>query len=129
MFWWFAKKGFHCDQRVNQHTVVSSCVDEDVLDLCCFSGSFSFNAKSATGIDSSADAISSANDNAIVNSLQDTCTFTQDDAEDWMKKWIEEQKHFDTIKLDTPKLAPTLSSIFYVKHSDLSFSMEYLCNN
>ena len=84
------KIGFCCDQHANQQTIDSSCADEVVLDPCCFSGSFSFNAKSATCIDSNADTMSSANDNAIVNSLQETCTFVQADVEDCMKKWIEE---------------------------------------
>ena len=44
------------------------------------------------GFDSNDDETSSANDNFIVNSLQDTCTFEQADVGDHMKKCIEEQK-------------------------------------
>ena len=63
----------------------------------------------------------SVNYNAIVNSLQCMCTFVQADVEYHMKKCIEEQKHFDVIMLDPPKLAITLSSIFQTNHSALYF--------
>ena len=79
------KVGFCYDQRENQQTFTSLCADKDALDLCCFSGSFSFNAKTLACIDSNTDAASSANDNAIANSLQDTCTFAQADVEECVK--------------------------------------------
>ena len=107
------KTGFCCDQRANQQTVVFLCADEDVLDSCCFSGSFSFNAKSAAGINSNADSMPSANDNDIANSLQDSCSFAQAGVEDCAKKCAEEQARFYAITLHPPKLAPALSSIFH----------------
>ena len=77
MFWWGTKTVFHCDQHMNQQAVASSSSDKDALGSCCFCESFSFNAKSAIGIDSNANAISSTNDNDVVNSSQDMCTFAQ----------------------------------------------------
>ena len=47
---------------------------------------------------------------------QDMCAFEEADVEDCMKKCAEEQKHFDVIMLDPPKLAPTLSSNFHTKN-------------
>ena len=65
------KIGVCCDQCANQQAVASLCDDKDVLESCYFSGSFSFNSKSAAGINSNFDATSSENDNAIANLLQD----------------------------------------------------------
>ena len=84
MLWWCAKTGFYCDQQVNQQTVASSCADEDVLDSCYFSRRVSFDSKSAVGIDSNDDGMSSTNDNIIANSFKCTCTFTQAGFEDHM---------------------------------------------
>ena len=67
--------------------------------------------------------------NAIVNLLQETFMFAQADVEDHVKKCMEDQTHCDTITLDPPKLATTLSSIFHTNHSALYFSMECLCDN
>lgn len=112
------KTGFYCDQRDNRFNLAQKCESKRVLDLCCYNGGFALNAmihggaKSCIGVDSSQDAIDSANANAELNNLDlNSIQFIKDDIADYMKKAADEEREFDVIVLDPPKLAPTATAL------------------
>lgn len=112
------KTGFYCDQRDNRLMVAELCKNKRVLDLCCYNGGFALNAMirgaaaSATGVDSSQDAVDAATANAELNSLSEMdVSFVKDDISAFMKSGIEAEDEYDVIVLDPPKLAPSLSSL------------------
>lgn len=110
------KTGFYCDQRENRLMVAELCKDKRVLDLCCYNGGFALNAMirggaaSATGVDSSQDAVDAATANAQLNELEDKdISFVKDDISTFMKIAIQANDEYDVVVLDPPKLAPSLS--------------------
>jgi 23S rRNA G2069 N7-methylase RlmK/C1962 C5-methylase RlmI len=111
------KTGFYCDQRDNRLMVAQYCQDKRVLDLCCYNGGFALNAMVqgaayCVGVDSSQDAIDAATANAMENCFDSTkISFVRDDIAAYMKSAMDEEKEFDVIVLDPPKLAPNLSSL------------------
>lgn len=38
------KTGFYADQRENRHLISTISKDQKVLDVCCYTGGFAFNA-------------------------------------------------------------------------------------
>jgi len=112
------KTGFYCDQRENRLMIAQLCENKRILDLCCYNGGFALNAiirgsaASATGVDSSQDAVDAAIENASLNGLDaKKISFMRDDIATFMKTAIEDEEEYDVIVLDPPKLAPSLSSL------------------
>ena len=111
------KTGFYCDQRENRRMVAELCAGKRVLDLCCYNGGFALNAVmrgsalSATGVDSSQDAVDAATKNAELNGCSAKTTFVRDDVANFMRSAMEEGEEYDAIVLDPPKLAPSVSSL------------------
>ena len=112
------KTGFYCDQRDNRaqlRSLVSA--DDDVLDVCCYTGGFALNAaaggaRSVLGIDSSAAAVAAAERNAALNNLSgDQITFEKWDMMDFMHDAVREGRSFSVVILDPPKLAPSRKSL------------------
>ncbi len=112
------KTGFYCDQRENRLMFAELCDNKRILDLCCYNGGFALNAiirghaASATGVDSSQDAVDAAIENASLNGVDaKKISFVRDDIAAFMKTAIEGAEEYDVIVLDPPKLAPSLSSL------------------
>lgn len=111
------KTGFYCDQRENRRMVAELCAGKRVLDLCCYNGGFALNAVmrgsalSATGVDSSQDAVDAATKNAELNGCSAKTTFVRDDVANYMRCTMEKGEDYDVIVLDPPKLAPSVSSL------------------
>jgi len=112
------KTGFYCDQRENRLMIAQLCENKRILDLCCYNGGFALNAiirgsaASATGVDSSQDAVDAAIENASLNGLDaKKISFVRDEIATFMKTAIEDEEEYDVIVLDPPKLAPSLSSL------------------
>jgi 23S rRNA (cytosine1962-C5)-methyltransferase len=69
------KTGFYLDQRLNRRAIAGYCQGHEVLDLCCYSGSFALNAlkhggaTAALGVDSAEPAIALARRHAELNGL------------------------------------------------------------
>lgn len=105
------KTGFYCDQRENRLRVRELAAGKNVLDCFCYSGGFALNAalggaRSVTGVDSSATAVSMARENARLNQLEDT-NFQCCKVEEFLKS----ASGYDLIVLDPPKLAPTRGTL------------------
>ncbi len=109
------KTGFYVDQRENRLFISQISKGKDILDICCYSGGFSIQAArggatSVTGVDSSQAAIDLAQRNATLNGLN-TCTFVKQDASKFMDESIGQERQWDIVILDPPKLAPTRKSL------------------
>lgn len=80
------KTGFYFDQRDNRAFLKPYFKDKVVLDLYSYSGAFGINAalggaSAVWGVDSSAQAIEYANQNAELNGVKNICEYRKDDAE------------------------------------------------
>ncbi|GJP47164.1 hypothetical protein CLOM_g6391 [Closterium sp. NIES-68] len=88
-----------------------------VLDLCCYSGGFAINAALAgaadvTAVDSSPSALSLAAANVALNGLPPSAVrFERADISAFMQHAVAEQRQWDLVVLDPPKLAPTRKSL------------------
>lgn len=102
------KTGFFCDQRDNRKLLASYCRDRTVLDLCCYSGGFSVQAKrlgearEVTGVDLDESALALARSNAALNQVR--VNFVQSDAFGYMRDMLQNGRQYDVVVLDPPKL-------------------------
>jgi 23S rRNA (cytosine1962-C5)-methyltransferase len=105
------KTGFYLDQRDNRAAAARYVSGHRVLDMFCYGGGFGLaalklgGAKSVHGVDVSASAITLAEANAELNSVADYCRFEKTKAFDALERLAAEEKTFDTVILDPPKLA------------------------
>lgn len=107
------KTGFYLDQRLNRLRLRELANDKEILDCFCYTGGFTVNAlaggaKSATSIDSSAEALVLAKQNLELNDLAvEKTNFVEGDVFQLLRKFRDEHRSFDMIILDPPKFAPT----------------------
>ena len=103
------KTGFFCDQRDNRLRFARLCQDATVLDLCCYTGGFSLCAKQiggareVTGVELDEAAVALARENANLNQLR--ADFVYADAFTYMRQMLANERTFDAVVLDPPKLA------------------------
>ncbi|KAJ6802171.1 uncharacterized protein M6B38_179190 [Iris pallida] len=106
------KTGFYADQRENRHLISLISKGQKVLDVCCYTGGFAFNAahggaSSVIGIDSSLPALELAKENVLLNELDPAkISFLREDASEFMKRAASRNESWDVVVLDPPKLAP-----------------------
>ncbi|XP_050371240.1 uncharacterized protein LOC126789194 [Argentina anserina] len=106
------KTGFYADQRENRKFISTISRNQNVLDICCYSGGFALNAArggavNVTGVDSSLGAIELAEENIALNSMDPgLISFVKEDASAFMKGAISRNESWDIVILDPPKLAP-----------------------
>ncbi|MCX7115995.1 MAG: class I SAM-dependent rRNA methyltransferase [Gammaproteobacteria bacterium] len=102
------KTGLFLDQRDNHQRIASYAQGARVLDLYTYTGGFALHAAKANAafvraIDSSAQAIERAQENALLNQVEQI---------EWIKGDAREYLHqagdFDIVILDPPKLAPSM---------------------
>lgn len=137
------KSGFFCDQRENRLRIQKYAKDAVVLDLCCYTGSFTLHALKAGA--ASVDAFDSSNDAvhrvlANVNLNVELGTVPKDSRE---RVSATKADVFDTLRtipsdkynmiiLDPPKLAKTQKALEEAKkaYKDLNrLAMEKIKNN
>ena len=105
------KTGFYLDQRNNRQHARTHARGRDMLDGFCYSGGFALNAlaggaRSVTAMDSSADALGLARENAERNRLAGV-NWIEGDVFQLLRKFRDAGKQFDLVVLDPPKFAPT----------------------
>ena len=105
------KTGYYLDQRDNHLFLRRIAHGRAVLDCFCYSGGFALNAikggaKWVTAIDSSGPALAAARDNAELNNLPQA-EWIEGDVFQTLRQFRDQNRHFDIIVLDPPKLAPT----------------------
>jgi 23S rRNA G2069 N7-methylase RlmK/C1962 C5-methylase RlmI len=96
------KTGFYADQRENRAYVAGTANGRRVLDLCCYSGGFALaaakaGAAQALGVDSSGKAIALARANAALNGLEGSCSFVEDDIEDFLRDAVGDGEQWDMV--------------------------------
>jgi 23S rRNA (cytosine1962-C5)-methyltransferase len=107
------KTGFYIDQRDNRRKVGELAVGREALNCFCYTGGFTLNllaggARSVLSIDSSAEALASAQVNLAANDLaEDRAEWLEADVFQALRKLRDQARSFDLIVLDPPKFAPT----------------------
>ncbi len=105
------KTGFFCDQRDNRRKLAEFCSGKSVLDACCYTGGFALQAKvlggaaEVTGVDLDEQAIAVARENAKLNRAQ--IRFVHADAFAYMRDMQRNERRYDVVVLDPPKLIRT----------------------
>jgi 23S rRNA (cytosine1962-C5)-methyltransferase len=111
------KTGFYLDQRENRKKIQAYVDQADVLNLFSFSGGFAVTAlkagaKSVVNVDSSADALGLARENLRRNDLPiNAADFVEADVFAYLRQLRAEQRTFDVIIADPPKLAQSQSQL------------------
>lgn len=114
------KTGFFCDQRDNRRRcaeLLKSIPEARVMDAFCYSGGFGLaalvhgNAKRVTFVDTSEAALHLAQANAELNSCSNRSEFVQGKALHIMRDAHNEDRQYDAIVLDPPKLAKNRGSL------------------
>jgi len=111
--WTGQKTGAFLDQRENRR-FAGTIARGRALDCFTYHGSFALhlarNAAHITALDSSAQALARAADNAALNGLENI-SFVEVDAFDYLREREKEGARFDTIVLDPPAFAKTRASL------------------
>ena len=110
------KTGYFLDQQDNRFAIRHIVKNADVLGAFCYTGSFEisaahYGAKSVLGLDISQSAIDMCNKNAVLNGLENICTFECVNAFDVLKTMSKEERRWDVVMLDPPSFAKSRSSI------------------
>jgi 23S rRNA (cytosine1962-C5)-methyltransferase len=110
------KTGFFLDQKYNRDAIKKLCKDAEVLDCFTHTGSFALNAglagaKSVIGIDASELGVKQAEENAILNNLQETVHFKCGDVFELLPEYEQQNKKFDVIILDPPAFTKSRNSV------------------
>lgn len=103
------KTGFYLDQRANRARVAAYCPGAEVLNVFCYTGAFGVyaaggGARSCVNLDSSADALSLAEENLALNEYP-PCESIRGDAFQVLRELEREGRTFDVVILDPPKFA------------------------
>lgn len=111
------KTGLFIDQRENHQRIAALAKGKRVLDLYTYTGGFALHAAKAgaakvVAVDSSAQAIEQAQQNAIINQLQDKIEFMEADA----RNYLTQAGEFDIVILDPPKLVPSMQHLQRAKN-------------
>ena len=111
------KTGFYLDQRENRQKIQAYVRNAEVLNLFAYTGGFAVaalraDAKSVVNVDSSADVLQLAQENVRLNGLPASASgFVAADVFSYLRKLRAEQRTFDVIIADPPKLAQTQGQI------------------
>lgn len=110
------KTGFFLDQQDNRRAIQHIVQDADVLGAFCYTGSFEimaghYGARSVLGLDISQNAIDMCNKNAMLNGLENICSFACVNAFDVLKEWSKEGKQWDVVMLDPPSFTKSRANI------------------
>jgi 23S rRNA (cytosine1962-C5)-methyltransferase len=111
------KTGFYLDQRENRKIIREYVVDRDVLNCFSYTGGFALNAlkahaKQVTSIDSSEKAIKLGEQNLEINHIDSSkAVWINGDVFKELRNYRDRNVQFDTIIMDPPKFAPTVSQV------------------
>ncbi len=110
------KTGYFLDQKYNREAIKKLCKGVDVLDCFTHTGSFALNAglagaKSVLGVDASELGIKQAEDNAILNGLENTVHFQCADVFELLPELERQNRKFDVIILDPPAFTKSRNSV------------------
>lgn len=113
--------GLFFDQRDNRGRVQTECQGHEVLNLFCYTGSFSVaaglgKAARVTSVDSSGQALKRVDHNLRLNVLpQEQHRLLRADARNWLRRAERRDQRFDWIILDPPSFSSQASDTFSVE--------------
>jgi 23S rRNA (cytosine1962-C5)-methyltransferase len=101
------KTGWYYDQRDNRAFLAGLVKNKSMLDAYCYTGGFAIAAARAgandvTGIDSSAPALSLAEDAAAANTVTKQCRFLKADVFEELERLSAKCERFDMVAADPP---------------------------
>ena len=101
------KTGYFLDQQDNRKAIQHIVKGADVLGVFTYTGTFEihaayYGAKNVLGLDISENAVAQANDNAILNRVNNICRFEVANAFDLLILWVKEGRQYDVVMLDPP---------------------------
>lgn len=110
------KTGWYLDQRANRKAAARLAGGKTVLDVFCNQGGFGIacalaGAKSVLAVDSSAEALSAARKNAVLNGVADRMETLEANAFDSLRALEKEGRGFDMVILDPPAFAKNRASV------------------
>ena len=110
------KTGWFCDQRENRLAAAGLAAEADVLDVFCHTGAFDTHAalrgaRSVEGLDVSQDALELAREHAVLNKVDDRCSYQVADAFDEMRRLEGRGRHYDVVMLDPPAFARSRQAV------------------
>ncbi len=110
------KTGFFLDQKYNRLAIQRLCKDARVLDCFTHTGSFALNAgiagaKEVIGVDASDLGCRQAEENAVLNHLQDRVSFLCADVFELLPEMEEKGELFDVVILDPPAFTKSRNSV------------------
>lgn len=110
------KTGYFLDQQDNRRELKNIVKGAEVLEVFCYTGTFSvhaayYGAKKVLGVDISENAVNQARRNAELNGLQDICSFEPMNAFDILKTWSKEKRQYDVVILDPPAFTKSRENI------------------
>lgn len=110
------KTGFFLDQKYNRLAIQKLCRGKRVLDCFTHTGSFALNAavagaREVLGVDASELGIAQARENAALNGVSDTVTFTCADVFELLPELEKKGEKFDVVILDPPAFTKSRSSV------------------
>ncbi len=110
------KTGWFCDQRQNRLEAAMLAPKADVLEVFCHTGAFGIHAAlagaaSVEGLDVGEEALASARRHAVLNRVEDRCTYRQADAFDEMRRLERSGCRYDLVLLDPPAFARSRQAV------------------
>ncbi|MBK6755263.1 MAG: class I SAM-dependent rRNA methyltransferase [Flavobacteriales bacterium] len=110
------KTGHFLDQRMNHAAIAPVVKSARVLDCFTHTGGFAlhaahYGAKEVLGLDISAEAVRLAMANAVLNDLQDRCTFRGANVFDFLTEASKTAQKWDMIVLDPPAFAKSRGAL------------------
>ena len=110
------KTGYFLDQQDNRKAIEHLVKDAEVLGAFCYTGTFEihaahYGAKKVLGLDISQNAIDMCNKNAVLNEVENICSFQCVNAFDVLKNWVKEGRQYDVVMLDPPSFTKSRSTI------------------
>ena len=102
------KTGFFLDQKYNRRAAAKLCKGARVLDCFTHTGSFALNAGLAgaehvLGVDASELGVAQAQENAVLNGLEDRVEFICEDVFELLTRLEKQGEKFDVVFMDPPR--------------------------
>ncbi|MES2778240.1 MAG: class I SAM-dependent rRNA methyltransferase [Bacteroidota bacterium] len=110
------KTGYFLDQQDNRRAIQNIVKGASVLEAFCYTGTFSihaahYGAKKVHGIDISENAVAQSRRNALLNGLENICSFEAFNAFDALKNWSKEGRQYDVVMVDPPAFTKSREGI------------------
>jgi 23S rRNA (cytosine1962-C5)-methyltransferase len=104
------KTGWFCDQRENRLAAAKFAIGAEVLEVFCHTGAFGMHAAlagavSVEGLDVSQDTLAIARQHAVMNQVENRCTYRQADAFEEMRHLVKAGRRYDLVIVDPPAFA------------------------